>query len=198
MSSDRLSQQLAFIIEIDKLKSILRQTLITDGSRRENSAEHSWHLAVMAPLLAEYAPEPVDVSRAIRMLLVHDIVEIDAGDTDCYDADGYLTKAAREQGAAERLFGLLPQEQEREFRALWEEFEAGESAEARYANALDRLQPMLLVRHVTHREWSLRATTREQVLQRMAPVEHGAPGLWPIVTDIIEEAFTTGRIGRID
>jgi putative hydrolase of HD superfamily len=129
---------------------------------------------------------------------VHDIVEIDAGDTDCYDADGYATKAAREQSAAARLFGLLPSEQEAEFRALWEEFEGCSTAAAQYANALDRLQPMLLVRHVTHRDWALRATTREQVLQRMAPVEHGAPGLWPIVTGIIEEAFTTGRTGRID
>jgi len=198
VSADRLTRQVAFIAEADRLKTVLRNTRLTDGSRAENSAEHSWHLALMAVLLAEHAPPDTDISHAVRLLLVHDIVEIDAGDTDCYDADGYLTKAAREQGAAERLFGLLPQEQEREFRALWEEFEAGESAEARYANALDRLQPMLLVRHVTHREWSLRATTREQVLQRMAPVEHGAPGLWPIVTDIIEEAFTTGRIGRID
>ena len=197
-AADRLARQVAFIAEVDRLKTVLRNTRLTDGSRAENSAEHSWHLALMAVLLAEHAPPAVDISHAVRLLLVHDIVEIDAGDTDCYDADGYLTKAAREQGAAERLFGLLPQEQELQFRALWEEFEAGESAEARYANALDRLQPMLLVRHVTHREWSLRATTREQVLQRMAPVEHGAPGLWPIVTDIIEEAFTTGRIGRID
>ncbi|HEX6694394.1 MAG TPA: HD domain-containing protein [Longimicrobiales bacterium] len=197
-TADRLARQVAFIAEVDRLKTVLRNTRLTDGSRAENSAEHSWHLALMAVLLAEHAPPDVDISHAVRLLLVHDIVEIDAGDTDCYDADGYATKAAREQSAAARLFGLLPPEQAAEFRALWEEFEACSTAEAQYANALDRLQPMLLVRHVTHRDWSLRATTREQVLQRMAPVEHGAPGLWPIVTGIIEEAFTTGRTGRID
>ena len=198
VSADRLTRQVAFIAEADRLKTVLRNTRLTDGSRAENSAEHSWHLALMAVLLAEHAPPDTDISHAVRLLLVHDIVEIDAGDTDCYDADGYTTKAAREQAAATRLFGMLPDGQAAEWRSLWEEFEAGESAAARYANALDRLQPMLLVRHMKHREWAIRATTPEQVLARMAPVEHGAPGLWPLVTGIIEEAFTTGRFGRVD
>jgi putative hydrolase of HD superfamily len=132
------------------------------------------------------------------MLLLHDVVEIDAGDTDCYDADGYRTKAARESAAAARIFGLLPAGQAERMRSLWREFEENTTPSAMYANALDRLQPLLLVKHARYREWKLRAKTREQVLGRMAPVEHGAPGLWPIVTDMIEEAFTTGRYGRTD
>jgi putative hydrolases of HD superfamily len=185
-------------MEIDRLKTIVRNTLLRDGSRAENSAEHSWHLAVMAATLAEHAPPGTDINHATQLLLLHDVVEIDAGDTDCYDTDGYRTKQARETAGAERIFALLPADQAAAMRSLWEEFEAGQTAESRYANALDRLQPLLLVRHATYRQWSLRATTREQVLGRMAPVEHGAPGLWPVVTALIEEAFTTGRYGRTD
>ena len=140
---DRFEQQLRFIVEIDRLKNVLRRTLLTDASRRENSAEHSWHIALMAPLLAEHACEPVNVERVMRMLLVHDIVEIDAGDTFAYDANGNADKAERERRAADRLYGLLPDDQARELRAAWEEFEAAESAEARFAHALDRLQPLL-------------------------------------------------------
>jgi putative hydrolases of HD superfamily len=197
-AAQRLARQVAFIAEIDRLKTVVRNTRITDGTRAENSAEHSWHLALMAVTFAEHAPAGTDISHAVRLLLVHDIVEIDAGDTDCYDLEGYRTKAAREAAAAARVFGLLPADQAAELRGLWEEFEASQSASAMYANALDRLQPMLLVRHARYRDWALRAKTREQVLGRMSPVEHGAPGLWPIVTDMIEEAFTTGRYGRTD
>ena len=121
---NRLDQQLSFVLEIDKLKTILRQTLLTDSSRRENSAEHSWHLAIMSFLLAEYATTPVDILRVIKMLLVHDLIEIDAGDTFAYDAAGNVGRAEREQRCAERIFGLLPEEQGRELRALWEEFDA--------------------------------------------------------------------------
>ncbi len=138
-----LSRQLAFIVELDKLKRILRQTLVMDGSRRENSAEHSWHLAVMAVLLSEHAREAVDVQRVVKMLLIHDVVEIDAGDTFCYDAAATVGKEERERGAAERLFGLLPEEQAEELHELWEEFEARGTAEAQFANALDRLQGLL-------------------------------------------------------
>ncbi len=195
---ERLAAQVAFLIEIDGLKAVVRNTRLTDGSRDENSAEHSWHLAVMAATLAEHAAPETDINHAIRLLLLHDVVEIDAGDTDCYDVEGYVTKQAREQTAADRIFGLLPPEQAAVMRGLWEEFEAGETAAAGFANALDRLQPLLLVRHARYRDWSLRAKTREQVLARMAPIEHGAPGLWPIVTELVEEAFTTGRFGRTD
>ncbi len=196
--NDRLARQVGFLMELDRLKTVVRNTRLTDGSRGENSAEHSWHLAVMATTFAEHAPPNTDINHAVRLLLLHDVVEIDAGDTDCYDTEGYTTKSLRETAAAERLFGVLPDDQCVELRALWEEFEANETREARYANAMDRLQPMLLVRHARYRDWALRAKTREQVLGRMAPVEHGAPGLWSIVTDLIEEAFTTGRFGRTD
>ena len=192
MSSDRLSQQIAFIIEIDKLKSILRQTLITDGSRRENSAEHSWHLAVMAPLLAEYAPEPVNVERAIRMLLVHDIVEIDAGDTFAYDTHGNESKAERELQAADRIFGLLPENQQREYRALWEEFEIRETADSRFANALDRLQPLLNNYRTQGGTWRIHKLNRTQVIKRMEPVREFLPTVYPIVEEYLSDACDRG------
>src|SRR5262249_50705513 len=141
--SDRLARQIAFIIEIDKAKQVLRQTLLMDGSRLENDAEHSWHLAVMALLLAEYAGEAVDLLRVLKMVLIHDLVEIDAGDTFVYDVEALATRREREERAADRIFGLLPADVEEEFRALWEEFEAQATPEARFAAALDRLQPLL-------------------------------------------------------
>jgi putative hydrolase of HD superfamily len=197
-AEERRDRQVDFIIQVDLLKNVVRNTLLTDGSRAENSAEHSWHLALMAATFAEHAAPGADINHATQMLLLHDVVEIDAGDTDCYDAEGYRTKAARENAAATRIFGLLPADQAARMRALWEEFESNTTPSAMYANALDRLQPLLLVKHAHYREWKLRAKTREQVLGRMQPVERGAPGLWPIVTDLIEEAFTTGRFGRTD
>jgi putative hydrolase of HD superfamily len=189
----RLSQQLAFILEIDKLKSILRQTPITSSERRlENSAEHSWHLAVMAALLAEYAPSAVDTLRVTRMLLVHDIVEIDAGDTFAYDAEGYSDKEERERLAADRLFGLLPADQGAELRALWDEFEAAATPESRFANALDRLQPLLLNSRTGGGSWSNHHVTRAQVLTRMEPIRTGAPELWSVVTAIVDDASARG------
>lgn len=192
MSSDRLSQQIAFIIEIDKLKSVLRQTLVTDGSRRENSAEHSWHLAVIAPLLAEYAPEPVEVNRAIRMLLVHDIVEIDAGDTFAYDTQGNESKAEREMQAADRIFGLLPEDQQEEYRALWEEFELRETADSRFANALDRLQPLLNNYRTQGGTWRIHKLNRTQVVKRMEPVREFLPSVYPIVEQYLSNACARG------
>ena len=185
----RLSQQLAFILEIDKLKSILRQTPITGPERRqENDAEHSWHIAVIAALLAEYAPTAIDVARVIRMLLIHDIVEIDAGDTFAYDVAGYSDKEERESRAADRIFGLLPADQTAELRALWDEFEAAATAESRYANALDRLQPLLLNSRTGGGSWTNHRVTRAQVLTRMEPVRHGTPELWPVVLAIVDDA----------
>jgi putative hydrolases of HD superfamily len=137
MDSD-FQRRITFILEIDRLKTILRQTLITDASRQETTAEHSWHLGVMAFLLADHALGPIDVLRTVKMCLVHDIVEIDAGDTFAYDAVGYQDKEAREQRAADRIFGLLPESQAAEIRALWDEFEAAQTPESRFANALDR------------------------------------------------------------
>jgi putative hydrolases of HD superfamily len=193
--ANRFAQQLEFVIAVDKLKNVLRESHLTDGSRQENSAEHSWHVAVMAMLLYEHAPADVDVLHVIRMLLVHDIVEIDAGDTYCYDTGGIIDKVERERQAAIRLFGLLPDDQSSEFLALWEEFEAIRTPAAALANAVDRLQPFILGRHRDDGDWRFRARTREQILERMAPVRDAAPALWPYVLSVVEEAFTSGRFG---
>jgi putative hydrolase of HD superfamily len=190
----RLAQQIQFIIEIDKLKQVLRQTLLTDGSRQENSAEHSWHIAIMAILLAEYASEAVDVLRVIKMLLIHDLVEIDAGDTFCYDLKGNEDKAAREALAATRLFGLLPEEQGVELRSLWEEFEAQETPNARFAAALDRIQPLLHNQQTQGGTWRIHGIERDQVLRRMQPVVDGAPALWPLVEKVIEDSVKAGYL----
>jgi len=192
----RLSQQIQFIIEIDKLKGILRQTRLTDNSRQENSAEHSWHLAIMAIILAEYAPPSVDLLRAIKMLLIHDLVEIDSGDTFCYDVQGNLDKAAREGTAATRLFGMLPEEQGKELRELWEEFEAFETATARFAVALDRLQPLLHNQQNQGGTWQLHGITKNQVIQRMAPVQEVSPVLGLMVEQIIEDCIAAGYLNR--
>lgn len=192
--AERLARQLRFVTEIDRLKSVLRQTLLLDASRRENSAEHSWHLALMALVLREYAPTGTDLIRVLKMLLLHDVIEIEAGDTFCYDAEANLDKAARERAAAARTFGLLPDDLNLELRALWEEFEAGETPEARFANALDRLQPLLHNFHTQGGTWRAHNITRPQVLARMAPIEDGAPTLWPFVLGLIDEAYEAGYI----
>ncbi|MGP1383308.1 MAG: HD domain-containing protein [Thainema sp.] len=192
--SARLAQQLQFVMEIDKLKRVLRQTLLTDSSRRENSAEHSWHLALMAVLLEEYAPEPINVLRVIQMVLIHDIVEIDAGDTFCYDTQGHVDKARREQKAADRLFGLLPDAQQAELRSLWDEFETQATVDARFAASLDRIQPILHNYYTEGGTWKIHDICRSQVLKRMAPVQQGAPALWPLVEAIIEDSIAAGYL----
>ena len=141
---ERLKKQMDFILEVDKVKNIMRQTYLADGNRKENDAEHSWHLALMAVLLKEYAPEEVDLSKVIPMVLIHDLVEIDAGDTYAYDDDGAKTKRAREKKGADRIFGLLPEDQGKWLYDLWEEFEAYETPEAKYAHMLDNSQPLFL------------------------------------------------------
>ena len=142
--NETLEKQLAFIMELDKIKNITRQTYISDGSRKENDAEHSWHLALMCFVLAEYSNEPIDVLKTMKMVLMHDVIEIDAGDTYAYDVEGNKTKRERELRAAERIYAILPDEQAKEYRALWDEFEAMETPEAKFANVLDKLQPLLL------------------------------------------------------
>jgi putative hydrolase of HD superfamily len=190
MRNDRLDRQLAFLAELDRLKSVERMTRIAGGARRENSAEHSWHLAAMVALLAEYAPEGVDVGRVTRMLLVHDVVEIDAGDTYCiYDAANE-DRDARERRAADRLFGLLPSDQAGELRALWDEFEDGFTPDARYAVALDRFQGMLQNRLNEGGTWIEHGVSRERVLERMAPIRDGAPDLWEVVLRVVNEALS--------
>ncbi|MBN3947055.1 MAG: HD domain-containing protein [Nostoc sp. NMS7] len=194
MQINRLTQQIQFIIEIDQLKQVMRQTLLIDGSRRENSAEHSWHLGVMAIALAEYAPEGVDLFHAIKMLLIHDLVEIDAGDTFCYDVQGNHSKAEREAQAALRLFGLLPADQGSELRLLWDEFEAGETPTAKFAAALDRIQPLLHNQQNGGGSWRIHGIRRNQVIKRVAPVETGAPELWPFVLQLIDDCVTAGYL----
>lgn len=190
----RLASQLSFLVEIDRLKNVIRQTSLCDASRRENSAEHSWHLAMMAVVMAEHAGEEVDVARVVSLVLVHDLVEIDAGDTFAYDTAGYGDKEARERAAADRIFGLLPDDQAAELRALWDEFEVGETAEARYANALDRLQPLLANHHSKGGSWRAHGISRAQVIRRMAPIERALPGVWPMVLDIVQQNCALGHI----
>lgn len=190
--SDRLAQQIAFLLEADKLKTILRRTPLTDGSRPENSAEHSWHLVLAAIVLAERVAVPVDLLRVLEMLAVHDLVEIDAGDTFAYDAGHLGTKVERERAAADRIFALLPPDLAARLRDRWEEFEAQETSEARFANALDRLQPLLQNACAGGGSWSSHEVTRQQVLGRMDPIRSTMPDLWPHVLDIIERFCAAG------
>lgn len=193
---ERLHQQIGFILEIDKLKLIVRRTLLIDQSRRENDAEHSWHLAMMALVLAEYAEPGVDIGRVIRMLLLHDLVEIDAGDAFFYDAAAEADKAAREQQAAERLFGLLPGGQGEDLRVLWEEFEARETADARFARALDRVQPMLHNFHTEGGTWKEYGVTLDQVRSRRALIADASPQLWDYVDGLLVEAVRRGFLAE--
>lgn len=190
----RLAQQMQFVLEVDQLKRVLRQTLLTDGSRQENSAEHSWHIALMAIALIEYAPPGVDLLHVIRMLLLHDLVEIDAGDTFCYDVQGNASKAEREQQAADRLFGLLPPDQAGEFRAAWDEFEAQETPAARFAAALDRIQPLLNNWHTEGHTWQKHGVRRPQVMQRMQVIETVSPELWAYVQQILDDCVAAGYL----
>jgi putative hydrolase of HD superfamily len=194
VETDRLSQQIAFIIEMDRLKGILRQTLLTDSSRRENSAEHSWHLALMAMVLAEHADVPIDVARVVAMLLVHDVVEIDAGDTFCYDTTGVLDQAERERQAADRLFGLLPAEQGIALRALWEEFDARETPDARFAAAMDRLQPLLHNLQTGGGTWRIHGIRLDQVIARTMPIAAGSSRLWAHVRELLDGAVAAGML----
>lgn len=191
---ERLRRQFDFLVEADRLKAVLRQTTLCDGSRAENSAEHSWHLALAATILAEHAGPGVDGGRVLHMLLVHDLVEIDAGDTFAYDATANEGREAREQQAAERIFGLLPADQAAAMRELWDEFEAQATVEARVAVAIDRLQPLLNNHNSGGGSWRVHAITREQVLRRMHPIEGALPSLWPAVLDIIEQNCRQGHI----
>jgi putative hydrolase of HD superfamily len=193
MTESRLEQQIAFLVEIDRLKHVLRRTSLIGGERRENTAEHSWHVAMIALVLAEYSNVPVDLQRVIKMLLVHDIVEIDAGDTFAFDVTGYLDKAERELVAAERIFGLLPDDQECELRGLWEEFEAGETPEARFANMADRLMPALQNYNNSGGTWREANLDRAMVEHRMEPIS-AASSVYAYVNALIDEAVAHGMI----
>lgn len=188
MTLDKLKQQLDFIQEIDKLKSVMRQSRIIGGARCENSAEHSWHLAVMALVLQEYADAETDMGKVIRMVLIHDIVEIDAGDTYAYDEKGNEDKAERERRAAERLFHLLPADQAEEMKSLWEEFEEGVTPEARFALALDRLQPLLLNFSNEGSSWKLHQVRKDQVMKRIRALKDASPVLHQFAVQLLDEA----------
>jgi putative hydrolase of HD superfamily len=192
-NSKRLRHQIKFIVEIDKLKRVLRQTFITDKSRQENSAEHSWHIALMAILLSEYAKHPqIDVFRIIKMLLVHDLVEIDAGDTFCYDNDACVDQHEREFKAAKRIFNLLPKDQAEQMKLLWKEFEARNTPDSRFANALDRLQPLISNYYTGGKAWKKHGVKKHQVVNRNCVIEEGAPELWNFASNLIENAALHG------
>ncbi len=190
---ERLEKQLALVIELDKLKSILRRTRVKSAEGRiENSGEHSWHVALMAILMEEHANAPVDICRVMKMLLIHDVVEIDAGDTFVYDTAASQEQAEKEIRAAERLFGMLPSDQEQELLALWHEFEAAQTDDAKYAKALDRLIPMLLNYHNNGQSWKEHGVSREQALTINKRIEFGSVTLWDKAKELIEEATEKG------
>lgn len=194
IQNQRLAGQLAFLLELDKLKNIYRRSLVLHEDRRENDAEHSYHLAVMACILAEYAKEKVDVLHVMKMVLVHDVVEIDAGDTYFYDAVGNQDKAEREQKAADRIFPLLPDDQAEEFRALWEEFESRNTPESRFANALDRIQPILLNYMKGGLSWKSHGIKEEQVRQNLPKIHEGSPEIEALAEAIIRTAVEQGLL----
>jgi len=190
VTSQPLAKQLAFLKEIDRLKSVVRLSPLIDRSRRENSAEHSWHLALYALVLAEHAAGSVDVMRVVKMLLIHDIVEIDAGDVPFHVPATHVGQAERERLAAERIFGLLPAEQAAEFRELWLEFEAAESDDARFAKALDRFQPMIHNAETDGGTWVECGVTLEQITARCRPpIQRGAPALWEAAAEMAEAHY---------
>lgn len=197
MSINRLKRQIDFIKEVDKIKHIFRQTLLINGSRNENDAEHSWHLGIMAVLLPEYSSDPdIDVLRVIKMVLIHDIIEIDAGDTFCYDEKANLDKAEREQKAADRIFDILPQDQASELRELWEEFEECKTSEAKFAAALDRLQPLIHNYNTNGHTWKKHNVKSDKVYERNRVIKDASPLLWEYVKGIIEDSINKGYLER--
>ena len=190
----RFTEQIEFLVEMDKMKNIYRQTRVLHEDRAENDAEHAWHLAMLAIVLSEYANEPVDLKTVLKTVLIHDIVEIDAGDTYAYDAAGNATKAERKQKAADRLFGMLPEDQGREMRQLWDAFEAGSTPEARFANSLDRIQPLML-NYCKHGEsWRTHGTRREQVEKRIQWIFEGSQVLGDMAEELIRRAAEEGLL----
>jgi putative hydrolase of HD superfamily len=195
--SERFKRQIEFILEVDKLKQILRRTTLLDRSRQENSAEHSWHIALIVLVLSEYADEAhLDLLQVIKLLLAHDLVEIDAGDTYCYDESGLQDQKAREKKAADRIFRLLPEDQAKSFRVLWDEYEDRETPESRFANALDRFQPLLHNYFTRGHTWRQHGIQKKQVLSRMRPVGEGSSFLWDYVVTLIDDAVEKGFLEK--
>lgn len=192
IDQEKFARQIAFILEIDKEKKILRQTHLSGSEERENDAEHAWHLALMTYLLSDYANEKIDVFRTVMMVLVHDLVEIDAGDTYAYDEEAKTTEKERERHAADRIFGILPDDQGKAFRALWDEFEAYETPEARFAHVMDNFQPMLLNRANDGKDWERHGVSRGQVEKRNEKTHTGSEEIWQYMKEIIEEYTEKG------
>lgn len=190
--NERLKKQLNFMLELDKMKNIYRQTYVLHEDRKENDAEHSWHLAILAFMLEEYAAEPIDTLKVIKMVLLHDVVEIDAGDTYLYDEEGYKSKAEREEKAAQRIFGLLPDDQRDEYYALWREFEDDITYESCFASILDRMQPLLLNYTKNGIAWKEHGVHKEQVLSRNRPYFDASQELAEVIESVIEDAAAKG------
>ncbi len=195
-AQDRLTRQMDFLLEIDKLKSVLRRNRLADNSRRENTAEHSWHLVMFISVLAEYVPGIQDLSKAMLLGAIHDLVEIDAGDTFFWDAKGYEDKKERESEAAQRIFGLLPTDQAQTFRALWEEFEEAQTPEALLANAADRLAPVLLNTHSGGVSWKENGITPSMIRQKMTIIGKASPQLGHFLELLIHEAQQRGSLDQ--
>ena len=193
---DRLTAQIAFAVEIDKLKRVIRRNHLMDGSRRENDAEHSWYVGMLAMVLGEHAPPGTDIQRVVAMLLVHDLVEIDAGDTFVYDTAAVAAQPDAERAAADRIFALLPGEQGVEMRALWDEFEARETREARFARALDRFAPILANHHTEGGTWSLFKVTAAQVKEKVRLIEDGSPSLGAYALELVELSIARGHLSE--
>ena len=191
---ERLKNQLSFVLEIDKEKNVFRQTHLSDHGRNENDAEHAWHMAIMAYLLREYSNEPIDISRVMLMCLIHDIVEIEAGDTYAYDAENLKTQKAREDAAKEKLFSMLPEDQKKEMISLFDEFEERLTAESRFAHAMDNLQPLLLNNSNNGKDWKEHGVTSSQVYGRQKQTELGSEKLYEVTTQIIRENIAKGNI----
>lgn len=191
---ERLKKQLDFALEIDKEKNIFRQTHLSGHGRNENDAEHAWHMAIMAYLLKEYSNEPVDIGKVMLMCLIHDIVEIDAGDTYAYDAENLKTQKAREDAAKERIFSILPEEQKEELIKLFDEFETYETAESKFAHAMDNLQPLILNNSNGGSDWREHGVTARQVYGRQSKTKLGSERLYEITDKLIQENINTGNI----
>ena len=192
--NERMEKQLEFALEIDKVKNVFRQTHLSGHGRNENDAEHSWHMAIMAYLLKEYANESVDIAKVMLMCLVHDIVEIDAGDTYAYDEEGLKTQKSREDVAKERVFSILPEEQKKELIALFDEFEAYETPESKFAHAMDNLQPLLLNNSNGGQDWRAHEVTATQVYGRQGKTKLGSETLFEVIDQIIQENIRKGNI----
>lgn len=191
---ERLKKQIDFILEIDKEKNIFRQTHLSGHGRNENDAEHAWHMAVMAYLLQEYSNEPIDIARVMLMCLTHDVVEIDAGDTYAYDAEGKKTQKMREDAAKERIYSLLPDDQKEKLVAVFDEFEANETAEAKFAHAMDNLQPLLLNNSNNGNDWREHCVTSAQVYGRQSKTKKGSETLYELTDRLIQENIAKGNI----